>query len=113
MSHVYCVPGCGGHLGKFEDCVTEALYGVTMDSGHDMETGNVDWKVWVAYLGYFGPGHPPYHVDAGWIGIPTGTYLVLTNDRGFVWSKHYATGSEARAEFDRIEAEYDEWDGRE
>lgn len=34
----WCVPGCGGHVGKFEDCVTEALYGFTMEQSHDAES---------------------------------------------------------------------------
>jgi hypothetical protein len=109
---VWCVPGAHPHH-KFEDCVTEALWQMSLVSGQDDDTGSTDWDAWVALFSYFSPGHPPYHVDAGWIGIPTGAYLLFTNDQGYVWSKHYPTDGEARAEFDRIESAYDEWDGRE
>lgn len=109
MNAVYCVPGCTGHLGKFEDCVTEALYGITMEDGHDRSTGTVDWDVWCALLLTFTAGHPPYQVDAGWIGIPVGSYVVYTNDQGFAWSRHYRTEAEATAEFDRIDALYGAW----
>lgn len=111
MDAVWCVPGTHSHH-KFEDCVTEALWGVSLDSGHDAETGNVDHDVWVAWFEWFGPGDPPHAVDAGWIGIPTGSYLLLANDRGYVWSRHFDTSREAAAEFARLQDTYFEWEER-
>lgn len=108
----YCVPGCTGHLGKFQDCTSEALWSLSLDSGQDATTGDVDWDAWVALFLDFTPGHPPIRVDAGWIGIPPGSYLLYSNDRGYVWSSVAMSAAQARQEFDRIDVLYDEWSER-
>jgi hypothetical protein len=108
------VDGCAGHLAKFPDCLTEALWEVSMIDGES--TGSTE-----AY-GHYTLIHYPEaetHVmghalgvtdpDAVHVDIPAGWYMVGTNDQGSVWHTSYADEAEARADFAIAEEEYSAW----
>ncbi len=100
--------GCTGHLGKFPDCQTEALWTVSLDSGQDEQTGSVDAHGWFALM--IMTSDKPVELDDGrTVTVPAGNYMVGTNDQGFVWSWQYDTEAEARKDFETADNEYGEW----
>lgn len=104
---------CDGHLGKFPDCVAEALWVLSLDQGTaTTEFGDTDW------YGYFAlfmleqsetveldPDGPDERI----VIVPAGNYLLRTHSSGAVG--YEATGS--REEVTRIcdewERQYDEY----
>lgn len=88
-------PGCTGHLGRFSDCLSEAVYDVSIDSA-DYTTGDSDWTYHVAYVD---TREWPLHdraVDSGGVEliIPKGTFLVYAYGSGVVTVEHCPTGDE-------------------
>lgn len=111
---------CTGHLGKFTDCRTEALYIASL-VWQPEQTGSVEWYVWACIMSFptgqyltVDGGDEVEHPDSvgrGTIWIPAGAYVLTEDDRGFVQieaSPEDGHGS-ARARFDQIEADYATW----
>lgn len=108
-------PLCAGHLGKFSDCLSEALYeqaagtvGWADDEGGTTEFEGYMWLIL---------GHESIEIPAAdWSGdfdIKTapGTWLtLLTTDQGFVYLTAYGTRDEAQDAYDTHIAAYDAWD---
>jgi hypothetical protein len=100
-------PGCTGHLGKFDDCRTEALYDLALDVS-DWH-GSTEWDISAAFLEFGEPESLPLS-DGRTIAVPIGFYGVACNDQGFVWSIRYSTLAammDAQAEIDEA---YGRWD---
>jgi hypothetical protein len=76
-------------LGKFSNCLCERLYDKSLDGWEDEWTGHTEWDVHVSRLGRF---------------------LVLTDDRGFVWYEEFPTAEGACARFAEIDFEYAKWE---
>lgn len=114
--HRCVVPGCEGHLGKYSDCLSEALWTLGEDyadeSGGDTE----------------GPGYAMLFVFHGsvWLsdldkalfptlGVPDfliggGTFVMLTGvDSGQVSMEGFACEDDARAAFDAHDRAYGMW----
>lgn len=103
----WCMEGEHRHI-KFDDCVTEALWLLSLDDSHNAETGSIEWNHWFALFTDMGDMEP-HKVEHGWITIPDGSYLLYANDRGFVGSHHFVSADDARKEFDRIADKYAAW----
>lgn len=112
-----CVENCTGHLGKFDDCRTEALWGASLDWWPE-STGSTEWHVWACILHFpvgeyltVSPEATENENDGPSIWVPAGSYVLCTDDRGFVWiecgpmSGHGA----AEARFKAIDDEYSVW----
>lgn len=75
---------------KFGDSrAAAALWLSSLESGQDEETGSTEWDVWVARFG---------------------RRLLCCDDQGFVWVNTFPTEHEAQAAFNKVDAEYAEWD---
>lgn len=106
---------CPGHLGKFDDCLTEALYELNMLSAEDESTGHVEFR------GYFCLFDIEAPVDL-WLDelmpsqrtvtVPVGVYVLVQTDQGFVYN---IAGSEdeLRARFAAEQHDYWAWEGDE
>lgn len=103
------------HLGKFDDCLAEALWTVSMYDGDS--TGSTDFGVHVTSVRF--DEDDLVEVDEGlssWtILVPAGIYHVMENDRGQVTVAKYDLSRDdlADAEFDRISTAYAEWEDSE
>jgi hypothetical protein len=106
-------PTCTGHLGKFRDCVSEALYSMEADR----TTGSVEFRGHLSLFRFEKPYSygPTLEQDSALtVEIPAGTYLVLEDDQGFVKSRFWAevdgvTDDEPNEVFERVDAEYSAW----
>jgi hypothetical protein len=103
----WCLATAHRHA-KFEDCVTEALWRLSGEGGHESETGDTDWGLWAALLPDF-DGVTVCQTYGGEILIPRGSYVLYTNSVGFVWSAWYATRDEARGQFEGFESAFGTW----
>lgn len=109
------VDGCQGHLAKFPNCLTEALWEVSLVDGE--ATGSVEAYGHYTLIEFTEPTRHVMGLDLGvpeadagpTVEITAGWYMVGTNDQGFVWHTSYANETEARAEYDAIDAEYSAW----
>ena len=101
-------PGCDGHLGKFPDCIAEALWGIDQDD----QTGTTDWEAWYALYRFDQAETHPVHVYAPnlTVTIPAATYIAGEDDRGAVFYTGYTDPAAARQAWDDINARYAEWD---
>lgn len=100
---------CTGHLGKFSDCVAEALHTCSLE-GQPEQTGDVAWSVWACIMSfptgeYICVSEDPYRE----VWVPRGQYVLTEDDRGFVDVERYNYGAEARARFDAIAEDYSKW----
>lgn len=100
--------GCTGHLGKFDDCQTEALWTLSLDSGADETTGSTDAHGWYA-LFIMTSDEPVTLDDERTVTVPVGNYILCTNDQGFVRSWQYDTEAEARQAFAMADRAYGSW----
>lgn len=107
------VEGCTGHLGKFSDCLTEALWEVSMVDGEstgsteayghytlihiDSDTSHSMGKD----LGVKDHG-PEVMISAGW-------YMVQATEQGFVYSWACESEAIARQQFAEVDQEYSAW----
>lgn len=101
--------GCEGHLGKFPDCLTEAIWQLSMDGGANETTG--DATDWGAHFQLFTfTSEETVTVDNGpTVTIPIGAYILVTYSSGFVYLWLYDTEADAREEFDAQDREYGKW----
>lgn len=105
---------CEGHLGKFQSCLTEALWTVSLDGTQEDQTGDVD-----AY-GYYVLLHFPdaEHIDISdnppltrhMVEVPAGWYVVETMSSGAVYHSEYGDEAEAYRAFKLEVDRYEEWD---
>jgi hypothetical protein len=107
--------GCNGHLAKFQDCLTEALWEISMYAGES--TGSTE-----AY-GHFTLIHieaEEIHIMGADLGvdesaqgpavtIPAGWYMISQYDRGDVYHDQYDTESEATEAWTAADQEYSAW----
>jgi hypothetical protein len=101
-------PGCRGHLGKFPDCIAEALWQLDPDES----TGNTDWEAWYGLFQFDAPEDVTLHA---WpnvtVTIPTATYIAGEDSRGAVFYTAFMDSEAARKGWAAIEASYSEWLG--
>lgn len=104
-------PSCPGHLGKFGDCLTEALYGWGLDGG-DEQAGDTDFEGHVTLIivpedsaATVGPDEPRPRV----VRVPAGNYLLWEASSGGVTLTSTDTEDEAREVFGVYDARYALW----
>ncbi len=95
--------GCSGHLGKFDDCLTEALYCLALDDADWV--GSSDFGVSAAFLVVTADDVAPP--------VPAGFYAVSEDSNGFVARWTYASESDMDDERERLATAYAEWEGSE
>lgn len=107
------VEGCTGHLGKFPDCLTEALWEISMVDGESTGSTeayghytliNIDSDLRHSMgedLGVEGHG-PEVMISAGW-------YMVQATESGAVYSWACESEPIARQQFAEFDQEYDAW----
>ena len=104
---------CEGHLGKFDSCQDEALYGAAMDADW---IGDVEWDISAAYIEL--PTDESIKFES-WddrrITVPAGFYRVATDGRGFVYVHKFDSEEEWSANRSEVEADHADWadDGEE
>lgn len=106
----YCgQQGCQGHMSKFSDCLTEAIWQLSMDGGADETTG--DATDWGAHFQLFTfTSEETVTVDNGpTVTVPVGAYILVTYSSGSVYCWEYGNDAEAREEFDAQAREYGKW----
>jgi hypothetical protein len=105
--------GCEGHLGKFQDCLSEALWEISLYAGES--TGSTEayghftlihveeneTHVMGAELGQ-DPGGPTVAIPAGW-------YMVQASESGAVYTWRCPSEAEALGQFSLAGDEYSEW----
>lgn len=103
---------CDGHgWSKFQDCVTEALYCLSLD-GADDDTGSDDFQGWYGLmLCPFGedPHKCESEVCAHGVTVPRGFYVIHQSTNGAVYSYRFRTENAARRMFSRAQREYGKW----
>lgn len=104
--------GCRGHLGKYDDCLSEAIAWRAPDWARD-QTGDVEAPC--GYVEIVVIDEPETltvddHNDVT-VTVPAGTYLVWTDNQGFVSVDHYADGAVAQRNFDAANDAYGVWLG--
>lgn len=104
---------CPGHLGKFSDCVAEAVYEWSMDGVADEVTGSIDFQGhYSLYIVerpedvVIGLGTP----DARDMVVPAGNYLLHVATSGAVSLWNYSTEEAARNEFKAADEAYTAWE---
>lgn len=102
------VTGCTGHLGKYDDCVSEAL-DMDVYSYADETTGESDAPCGYNALHLVKEAYPMVLDDGHTVTVPPGNYIQTTNSQGFVSLATYDTEAEARKVFDAEGTAYGEW----
>ena len=106
-------PVCEGHLGRFQDCRTEALYNFTLDGSYGDSTGDTDAYGYFTVLTFGDYTHEPLGtgpvLSARIVTIPPGHYIVECQSSGAVYSTSYDTAEAALAAFTEHESAYDLW----
>lgn len=111
---IFTQGSCPGHYGgKFDNCLSEALYILSLDSFEDDKTGSCDYE---GHLSLF-LQEESYGVDMAGDGtrlatVPPGWYIVFTAPNGGVSLWTYETKAEVLAEFDAWQARYETWDSQ-
>lgn len=103
--------GCPGHLGKFSDCVTEALWTISLD-GPDDQTGDaIDWHAWYGHISL--PESESVTIDEGSpdarnVTIPSGEWILecLSSGAVYAWQS-----DDIATEWDALESAYAEFLG--
>lgn len=105
----YCdTPGCAGHLGKFPDCLTEALWDLSINGFDDDTTGDSEFRGHFTLLVF--PEEYPRQLENGpLVMIPAGAYLVTTYESGAVVSERFDSEADARTAFDAEDQAYSAW----
>jgi hypothetical protein len=100
-------PGCLGHVGKFDSCLSAAVWTNSLD-GSDEGTGSVDFRGHLSLCLY--PKAADATLDDGrTVPIPAGYYTVWESSTGQVYLTGYETEEAAREEFAAADREYGEW----
>ena len=102
--------GCLGHLGKFSDCLTEALWTATMD-GTAQTTGDVEYQGHLSMIIFPEVEDIKIETNGLPITVPTGTYLVHEDSVGFVSLLTVPDGMTAGAVFNEYDVAYGQWLG--
>lgn len=103
-------PACTGHLGKFPDCLTEALY--SSPDWEDDFTGSTEWSVYAQLFLFDESGQTPASTTGmdHDVYIPAGTYSIVTSDdHGFVDRTDYPSKTLAQNAFNEIDRAYSAW----
>ena len=105
-----CAVDCAGHMGKFADCVTEAIWQLSLDSSYsESATGSVEAYGWYALM-TFDEAEAVTLSDGSSVSVPKGTYIISTNDQGFVYLSEYGDDTaRAEADFKAEDDAYGEW----
>jgi hypothetical protein len=102
--------GCAErHIGKYDECVTEALHVLSLE-GFGESTGDVDAHGYFTALTLDSPENVELDDDRTVI-VPAGYYILSENDTGFVHFHRYDTNDAMLADFQVAELEYSEWLG--
>lgn len=108
------VPGCEGHVGKYDNCLSMALWNLGQDyadeSGGDSCDGDgyhmlflFTSNTWISGMSLELAGTPDFQVAGD-------TYVIVSETRsGHVSLAGYMDASEARGVFDDLMAEYGKW----
>lgn len=110
------IPGCSGHLGKFDDCLSEALWNMGTDYA-DEYGGDSSGPCGYSMLFLFDESTRLSKLFKHWselyvpdFVIGSGTYVMLTeHDSGRIYRESFETEQEARAAFDAHDRAYGEW----
>lgn len=104
---------CPGHLGKFSDCLSEALYEWSLDgSSEEASTGDVEYQGYVSL--FILTEDDTVHLDLSradsrTITVPTGNYILHQANSGIVSLFKFETEEDARDEFAVYEQAYGIW----
>jgi hypothetical protein len=103
------VAGCSGHLGKFADCIAEAVWTASLD-GVDWteQTGSTEYEGHYALM-HFPEDEQVDVPDGPAVPVPAGWYLTITAESGAVDVTRYDTEEEARVPFAEADKRYGEW----
>lgn len=98
---------CTGHLGKFDDCLAQALHGLFMEGTFDDETGDTDFEGHVVLLlvTEAQPARVDYH-DEREVLVAPGNYLLWTASSGRVTLSTTDTPDEARRIVESVSERY-------
>lgn len=105
-------PLCDGHLGKYSSCIDETLDALVMSGGGDESTGTTEFECHMTKMIFDDDewiDRSAYDLSDGSILIEAGTYLICSDDRGFVWAERYTDHAEAARLFAEYEQRYAEW----
>lgn len=101
---------CQGHLGKFSDCLTEALYDLSMGGMYD-STGSTEAHGHFTLMVFDVDDVHTLESGGPDVTIPAGAYIVQCTEQGFVYTLTYSTQVEAQAAFAMADSAYGEWLG--
>jgi hypothetical protein len=98
---------CRGHLGKFDDCLSEAIWEASLDGFCD-STGDTECDGHYCLVSF--PENDTVTIQDGpTVLVPAGWYIVETVNSGAVYVTRYNTEGEAREEYDAADKRYGEW----
>ncbi len=86
--------GCEGHLGKFDDCISEAVWGASLEWADD-SVGDSDWGHYAIIEFSEAELVEVYPGANREVTVPSGTYIVYTASSGLVHVQHYANRDDA------------------
>lgn len=105
--------GCKGHLGKFSDCLTEALWEASMVGGES--TGSTEAYGHYTLIHFDSDTSHSMGKDLGVedhgpeVMISAGWYMVQATEQGFVYSWACESEAIARQQFAEVDQEYSAW----
>ena len=99
------VTECSGHVGKFADCASEALWMLSLD-GSESDTGSVEDGFDFLSLVIVKEPTGVALQDGREVTLVPGSYLVFCSEQGFVNVIRYDLESEARQAYDRCDRAY-------
>lgn len=104
--------GCPGHIGKFSDCIAEAVYQWSLEGcADDGQTGSIDYQ---GHYSLFIVTHDQevWLDDTGdrKVPVPAGNYILHSATSGAVTLWNYETEESARNDFASAEAAYAAWE---
>lgn len=106
--------GCQGHLAKFADCISEALWCASLDWQPE-QTGSTDFGIWACILTFDDDDEDNVVLlsdETSKVTVPLGFYMLTESSLGFVGHVKFETESEMRAEFGALQAQYLKWDSQ-
>lgn len=106
---------CAGHVAKFDDCMSEALYEQCAGTRGwaDEETGNTDWDGYMWLILASSEFEIPMEFWSGSfdMSIPGGTWMTLfVNTSGYVTLTYHDTEQRAQDTFDAFDKAFQEWE---
>lgn len=103
---------CEGHLGKFQSCLTEALWTASLEGGDD-ETGETEAHGHYVLLHFPEAENIDISNNPPWtchmVAVPAGWYIVETMSSGAVYHSEYGDEAEAYAALRVEDDRYMEW----